>query len=150
MKRVFSSRIGKWSAFAVVAVSAYFINVEAQSYLGRRAIVNTGLVSVPFDEARAQAEREGKIILVDVSAVWCPNCRRLDNDVFSNADVRRAINSKFIFSRIEYESEEGEMFLRAYSTSGFPSLWLIRGDGSVVKRLDVTFSPEEFISQLNK
>ena len=148
MKRVFSSRIGKWAAFATVAVSAYFINVEAQSYLGRRAIANTGLVSVPFDEALVQAQHDGRLILVDVSAVWCPNCRRLDNDVFSNADVRRAINPKFIFSRIEYESEEGEMFLKAYSTSGFPSLWLIRGDGSVAKRLGVTFSPEDFILQL--
>ena len=149
MKCLCPNRGISWIVFAVIAVGIYFVNIEAQTYLGRRAIENTHLISVPFDEARAKAEREGKMILVDVSAVWCSNCRKLDNEVFANPNVRTAINDKFIFSRIEYESEEGQMFLKAYETSGFPSLWLIRGDGTIVKQLNVTFSASEFLSQLN-
>ena len=37
-------------------------NVEAQSYLGRRAIDNTQLTSVPFDEARVKASPTSWII----------------------------------------------------------------------------------------
>ncbi len=145
MKRIWSNRSISWFVVALIAVGIYFGNVEAQSYLGRRAITNTQLISVPFDEARAKAEREDKLILVDVSAVWCSNCRKLDNEVFSNPDVRKMINDKYIFSRIEYESGQGQMFLKAYETSGFPNLWLIRGDGTVVKQLNVTYSPDEFL-----
>ena len=120
MKCLCPNRGISWIVFAVIAVGIYFVNIEAQSYLGRRAIENTQIVSFPFDEARAQAEREGKIVLVDVSAVWCSNCRRLDNDVFSNPDVRQTINDKYIFSRIEYESKEGQIFLKALRNVRIP------------------------------
>jgi thioredoxin 1 len=87
-------------------------------------------------------------VLVDVAAIWCGTCRKLDKEVFANEKVRKTINERFIFTRLEYESTEGEEFLKKHNASGFPTLWLLDGDGNVIKRLNVTFSPEEFLSQL--
>ncbi|MBA4184702.1 MAG: thioredoxin family protein [Acidobacteria bacterium] len=148
MKNIFSKPLLSFLVFAAVAVSAYFINVEVQSYLGRETLKRTGLVSLPLDKAKIKAKSENKHILVDVSAIWCANCRRLDSEIFADEDVKRVINERFVFSRLEYESDEGQNFLEKHKAAGFPNLWLLDGDGRVVKRLSVTFDKGEFLWQL--
>jgi thiol:disulfide interchange protein len=148
MKNFFSSRFGKIIIFTVLGLSAYFINVEVQSYFGRQALEKTGLQRFTLDEALTKATAENKQVLVDVSAIWCPNCRRLDNDVFANESVKKVINEKFVFARLEYESPEGTEFLEKHNTNGFPNLWLLDNKGNAIKQLRVTFNAEEFIKQL--
>jgi thiol:disulfide interchange protein len=148
MKNFFSSRFGKIIIFAVLGLSAYFINVEVQSYFGRQALERTGLQRFTLDEALTKATAENKQILVDVSAIWCPNCRRLDNDIFANETVKKVVNEKFVFVRLEYESPEGTEFLEKRNTNGFPNLWLSDNKGNAIKQLRVTFNAEEFIKQL--
>ncbi len=148
MKQFFSGWVGKILLFAVVGLSVYFINVEVQSYFGRQALEKTGLQKFTLDEALTKATAENKQVLVDVSAIWCPNCRRLDNDIFANENVKKVIDQKFVFARLEYESPEGTEFLAKHNTTGFPNLWLLDNKGGTIKQLQVTFNPEEFIKQL--
>lgn len=131
-----------------VLVAGYFINVEVQSRLGERALASTGLVSHPLPAALARAKAESKLVLVDVSAIWCPSCRTLDREVFANADVRRRLTDNFVFTRLEYESPEGQSFLKDHEASGFPTLWLLDGSGQMLRRLQVTFDPAAFLAQL--
>ena len=148
MKKLFSGKLFSIILFIAAAVGAYFINVEVQSYLGRQALEKTGLQSLTLKDSLAKAATENKLVLVDVSAIWCPTCRRLDNEVFANQEVRKIINEKYAFSRLEYESAEGTEFLEKHDAAGFPNLWVLDKNGNVVKRLRVTFDPPEFIAQL--
>ena len=148
MKKFLSSRVFSIILFAFVAIGAYFINVEVQSYWGRQAIAKAALINLPLAEALSKAKAENKLVLVDVSAIWCSTCRRLDSDVFSDAKVKQTINERFMFSRLEYESPEGTAFLEKHHATGFPNLWLLDGNGNVVKRLQVTFDPTDFLNQL--
>jgi thiol:disulfide interchange protein len=145
MKKLFSNPI-VW--MVAVAVGAYFVNVQVQTYWGRQALAATGLVSLPLDQALAKARAESKMVLVDVSAIWCPSCRRLDKTVFADARVKRLITEKYVFSRLEYESHEGRAFLKTHGLEGFPTLVLLDGSGTVVHRLELTFKPAEFLEQL--
>ena len=148
MKRFFSSWYGNIIILAVFGLSAYFINVEVQSYFGRQALANTGLQRFTLDEAITKASSENKQILVDVAAIWCPTCRRLDREIFANENVRKAINEKFVFVRLEYESPEGTDFLQKHHTDGFPNLWILDNKGNTIRQLRVTFDESEFIKQL--
>lgn len=148
MKNIFSSKLFSLFLFIAIPIAVYFINVEVQSYLGRKAFENTGLQSYSLQESIAKAKAENKMVLVDVSAVWCGSCRKLDNEVFANEKVKKALNEKFIFSRIEFETSEGEAFLQKRNTRGVPNLWVLDKNGNDVKRLDITFNPEEFLRQL--
>ncbi len=150
MRKFFSSWVGRVALLAAVAVSVYFINVEVQSYWGQQAVEATGLQSHTLPAALAKAGAENKLVIVDVSAIWCPNCRRLDNQVFADEGVKKVINDRFVFSRLEYESPEGTAFLEEHKASGFPTLWLLDATGKVVKKLNVVFEPEAFIRQLPK
>jgi thiol:disulfide interchange protein len=148
MKKFLSSKLGGVLFYGLLALALYFGNVELQSYWGRQALSNTGLVSVPFAEALVRSKAENKLILLDISAIWCSSCRKLDSTVFSDTGVKRAINERFIFSRIEYESEEGQRFLESHDVSGFPTVWILDGNGEVVKRVGITFEPSEFLQHL--
>ncbi|MBX7173535.1 MAG: thioredoxin family protein [Pyrinomonadaceae bacterium] len=149
MKYFSLKKIGSVLIFAVIILAAYFINVEVQSYYGRQALEKANLQNFTLADALKKAEAENKLVLVDVSAIWCPNCRRLDNEVFANQEVRKFVNEKFVFSRLEYESPEGTDFLEKHNATGFPNLWLLDGKGNVVKKLRITFDPTEFLKQLN-
>ncbi|MFM9904592.1 MAG: thioredoxin family protein [Pyrinomonadaceae bacterium] len=148
MKSVFSSRIVRVAIFLAIPIAVYFINVEVQSYLGRQAVHATGFTSLSLDQAFQKARAEDKLVIVEVAAIWCSTCRRLDKDVFSNEGVRKVVNEKYIFSRLEFESEAGTAFLEKYESYGFPNLWLLDSDGRVVKKLNVVFDPDAFLGQL--
>ncbi|HOM72459.1 MAG TPA: DUF255 domain-containing protein, partial [Armatimonadota bacterium] len=46
-------------------------------------------------EALAQAEREGKPILLAITATWCHWCHVMDRTTFENEEVVRIINEQF-------------------------------------------------------
>ncbi len=148
MKKFFSTRLGSLLLYGVAGLALYYGNVELQSYWGRQVLAQTGLVSVPWADALARAKTENKPILLDISAIWCSTCRKLDATVFSDLRVKKMINDRFIFTRLEYESEEGQQFLNTHEVSGFPTVWILDESGEVVKRVGITFEPAEFLNQL--
>ena len=148
MKFLFSRRILGYGLLALGLIAAYFINVEVQSYWGRQALAQAALTNLPLEQALVKAKAESKLVLADVSAIWCPTCRALDKNVFADARVKQKISEKYIFSRLEYESQEGADFLAKHEAAGFPNLWLLDGDGKVIRHLTVTLNPTEFLQQL--
>ena len=137
-----------WLPFLAILAVVYFGNVELQSYLGRKALQETGLELLSIDEATAKAKQEGKLVLADMSAIWCPSCRKLDSAVFTDEAVKKAIDAKYVFARVEYESEDGEAFMRRHNVRGFPTLLILDHDGNKVRQLALTFDPQQFITQL--
>ncbi len=138
----------KYAIFAVVIAAAYFINVEVQTRLGQGVLDEMELERHSLPEAFAKAKAENKLVLADMSAIWCPTCRSLDKNVFSNPAVLAKINEKYVFARIEYESPEGEAFMETYNVRSFPTLLVLDSNGQKVKPLPVTTYPDEFIQFL--
>lgn len=135
-------------ALAVLFAAGLLIHRQVQAALGRRALAATRLVSTPLPAALAAAQAAGKLVLVEVAALWCPSCRRLDQEVFAHPEVRRRLGTELIFTRLDYESPEGRAFTAARGVRSFPTLWLLDGEGRVVRRLELTFAPEAFLAQL--
>ena len=142
------SKMRGWLPYVVIIAVFYFGNIEVQSYLGRKAMAETGLTMLSLDEALTKARAENKLVLADLSAVWCSSCRKLDKSVLSNQQVKAAIEKKYIFSRIEYESPEGKAFMAQYQVRGFPTLVVIDAEGSKVSVLPLTFDPGQFMTFL--
>lgn len=150
MKKFFSSRLFTVILFVTVPVSAYFINIEVQSYLGRRALEATGLEKLSLQDAVARAGRSEKLVLVEVSAIWCSVCRRLDNEVFADGRVKDVIRERFEFSRVDYDTDEGQRFLEERGAYGVPHIYVLNGDGRTVTKLNVIFDPVDFAEQLKR
>lgn len=134
--------------FVVLLVGAYIINVQIQSYLGRNAAVATGLPTHTFEQALSLAKQQGKPVLANFSAAWCPACRRLDKEVLAKTEVKQRIEQRYIFTRIDYDTEEGQTFMARYQAKGTPTLLILDAQGEQLKRLNLTFTPAQFLTQL--
>lgn len=134
--------------FAAIAIGVYFANTAYQTHLGQKALDATGLEILSLETALAKSKETGKPVLADLSAIWCPSCRQLDNQVLSNEIVKAKIENDYIFTRIEYETDEGKAFMGKHQLRGFPSLLTLDSDGNRIKNLPRTLSPETFLASL--
>lgn len=142
------TRLIRWGIIVGVMLAAYFAHVEINTYLGKKVLKETGLTILSLEEAFAEARKENKQVLADLSAIWCPSCRKLDKNVLADADVKQAIADKYIYARIEYESDEGKAFQTRYKVKGFPNLLILDAQGNLVRKLALSFEPKPFLNQL--
>ena len=145
--------LGKWRrylVFALVPLAVYFVHVEYQTWRGEQALTATALDFKPLDAALAASKASGKPVLADFSAIWCPACRRLHAEVFTDPAVKTAIARGYELSRIDYESAEAPAFMARYAVSGFPTLLLLDGEGRLLRRLPLSFDPAMFAAELTR
>ena len=89
-----------------------------------------------------------RLILANVSAIWCSSCRTFDSDVLADEAVRELIENQFVFVRLEYESDEGKEFRERYEVKGFPRLVVLDAEGVLLMRLPTVFDPVVFRASL--
>lgn len=145
--RAFWRRVLLWGA---IAIAVYFGNLTLQTHLGRRALEATGLQVHTLTEGTALASSQDKLVLATVSAIWCPSCRTLDRQVLADPAVRSFIERRFVFVRLEYESEEGKAFRERYDVKGFPRVVVLDAEGRLVERMSTTYEPGLFLEQLRR
>lgn len=139
-----------WIVFGLILAAAYFGNVELQTYLGRQALAEVKLDTQPLNQALAMAKTQDKLVLADMSAIWCGTCRKLDQEVFADDQVKTAIERDYVFSRIEYESPEGKAFAERYQVRGLPTVLVLDARGEIVQHLPLTFDPQSFINLIEQ
>ena len=147
------SRIGKvlpWVVIVAGLVSAYFANVALQSHWGRKAQAATGLPRRSLADAVKIASPTGQPILLEVSAIWCPSCRHLDQTVMSDSQVRQLLTTQYVFARMDCESPEAESLFQQTNQSGFPLLLLMSPEGQLVRRVPIPATPAELLTTLGR
>lgn len=134
---------------AVIGFGAYLANVEIQAGLGERALHETGLGFARFEDALVLAKTQHKPVLVDFSATWCPNCRALHEQVFSNARVKQRLQADYVLALVDYDSAEATPFRSKYGAQALPSVLLIDSDGQLLRQIQPSLDPDEFLRRLN-
>ena len=134
----------------LISVLGYYGNRTIQSYFGQQAIDQTGLDILTLGQALDLAKRSNKLVLSDLSAIWCPSCRKLDKQVFSDKQVQTQLKQDFVYARIEYESPEGEIFMRNYQVTGFPTLLVLNAEGEKLVQLPINYEPLAFLKSLEQ
>ena len=97
-----------------------------------------------WDEAIEMAQKEDKIIFVDAYATWCGPCKRMSENVFTQAEVGSFYNSNFINLKLDMEKGEGLKFGKKYPVSAYPTLYYIAPDGRVVQNIRGAQDVERF------
>jgi thiol:disulfide interchange protein len=133
----------------VVAVGGYFGYTAWQTHLGEQALQATALQFLPLEQALAQSARQGKPVLVDFSAIWCPTCRAMHAGVFTNDAVKKTLAERYVLARVDYESAEAPEFMRRYAVQGFPSLLVLESSGKLLRKIQVNFDPVAFEASLH-
>ena len=134
----------------LLSVLGYYGNKAAQTYLGQQAIDETGLEMYTLEQALKVANNTNKLVLADMSAIWCPSCRKLDKQVFSDERVKTQLNQDFVYARVEYESPAGKNFMQNYQVTGFPTLLVLNAEGKKLVQLPINYEPIPFLATLAK
>jgi thiol:disulfide interchange protein len=132
----------------VIGIGGYLGHTEWQTQLGEAALKATALDFLPLEAALVRGKAQGKPVLVDFSAIWCPTCRVMHAEVFTNEMVKQAITQGYVLARVDYESPEAPAFMSRYSVQGFPTLLVISADGTLLRRVPVIFDPAAFAMSL--
>lgn len=95
-----------------------------------------------MERALQLSESNGKLILIDVYAEWCPYCQRMQDEVYPDQAVIDMILEYFIPVRINIESQEPlrylgrdfteEEFSRALQYQSIPTTYFMNERGEVV------------------
>jgi thiol:disulfide interchange protein len=104
-------------------------------------------LSLAFEEALGRARAEKKLVFVDVTADWCTWCTRMDEDVFVDSRVQKALLD-FIPIKVDTDKGGGRAVANRYRVRGLPAYLLVDGDGNVVGRFDGYFPVEAFLLRL--
>jgi thiol:disulfide interchange protein len=90
----------------------------------------------PWDRALEQARAEGKPLLYQVTADWCPACRQLTRDVLANREAAALINALFVPVRIvDRRREDGanppeaQELLDRHGVTSLPTLIVVSPSG---------------------
>ncbi|HMV10164.1 MAG TPA: thioredoxin family protein, partial [Cyclobacteriaceae bacterium] len=61
---------------------------------------------ISFEEAKAKAKAENKVLFVDFYTAWCVPCLEFTRNVLTDKEVGEAMNKSFI--SLKYDAEKGD------------------------------------------
>ncbi len=88
-----------------------------------------------YADALALARAEGRELMVDVGAAWCPPCQELHEGALKDPDIRGLLARSFISISIDADVAEGPQLVEWYGVGAFPTLLRVDGLGNELSRL---------------
>ncbi|MEJ5252495.1 MAG: thioredoxin fold domain-containing protein [Chthonomonadetes bacterium] len=102
-----------------------------------------------------QAVEEGKPVILVFTADWCPFCRRLERETFTDGEVAR-LAKQFAVFRVDMTSSnlppETAELAKQYGAEGLPTVAFLNGQGEWLKSLTLVGyePPREFAQRLRR
>ncbi len=92
-------------------------------------------IFIEDDPARAfsASQETGKLLFVDTWATWCHSCLALKSDVLTDMQLAR-FSDHFVWLSLDVEREIAADFLARYPQPAYPTLWILRPDGTPLLR----------------
>jgi thiol-disulfide isomerase/thioredoxin len=114
--------------------------------------VTSSLAAAPFSDlsfeaASKQAAQTGKIVLVDFYTTWCGPCKMLDKTTWTDAAVIQLLEQKTVALRMDAEKEAA--LSKRYKIEAYPSVLLLKPDGTEIDRLVGYKEPKVFMEDFN-
>ena len=97
--------------------------------------------------AFGEAKKQDKLILLSLSAVWCHWCHVMDETTYSDDEVIRILNERFIPVRVDADIRPDIDSL--YNQGGWPSTVILTPDGEVIDGGNY-LPPEEMKDRLGR
>ena len=84
-----------------------------------------------FEQAKAKAKAEKKLIFMDCYTSWCGPCKYMTEQVFTRKEAGTYFNPRFISVKFDMEKGEGKILAKRFPISAYPTFFIIRPDGSI-------------------
>jgi thiol:disulfide interchange protein len=84
-----------------------------------------------LDAALAEARQDGKQVVVDFTADWCPPCIAMKHDVWPDVEVARVVASGYVPVLIDTDRDAATT--ARYGVSGIPTVLVLDATGAVIR-----------------
>ena len=106
-----------------------------------------------LDSAFNLASLSNKIIMIEFMAEWCPPCKRMEKETFTNERVIKR-SSKFIFVKIDVDkhqdiAKEYKRNAKKYGGIGIPNIIFIGNDKNVIHQTVGFLNADQLITVIN-
>lgn len=105
------------------------------------------------DAGLAQATKQGKPVMIDFMAVWCPPCKAMEDSTFSDRTVVEKAGA-FIPVRIDIDAQRDVAtkygaLARKYGGIGIPNILFLSADGRKLKHIVGYYGPRELVAAMD-
>ncbi len=101
-----------------------------------------------LETAQHIAAQSHRLVLIPFWGPSCKPCMRLEQEVFSHAEVARALESNFVLVRLNVEEAPGTA--RLYGVSSIPTDVIISPSGRLVAQLQSPPTANQYVAQMNQ
>ncbi len=110
---------------------------------------SAGWMEQDLEGALKKAKAENKLVLVDIYADWCAQCKELDEKTWPDPAVKAWIAQNAVPIRIDTDAKRKDLAAKLEIRS-YPSVILLDADGKEVRRILGFHKPEGMLKFLNK
>lgn len=100
------------------------------------------------DNLFEQAEKENRLVILDLEAVWCHWCHVMDEKTYSNAEVAQLLRDHFICVKVDQDSRP-DLSTR-YDDYGWPATIFFDSKGQELAKRQGFIKPNEMVDLLKK
>lgn len=113
-----------------------------------------------FDEAVAMASKTGKPMLIDIYAPWCGWCRKMQQDVYTDAALVAYVQDNFAYGRLNIDDAETLHSFLGHTLSsqelgyslgaeGTPTTVFLQSDGAYIAKCAGYWGKDDFNKALH-
>jgi class 3 adenylate cyclase len=100
------------------------------------------------DRAFAQARQLNRPVFLFWTAAWCPPCNQVKSTIFTRADFIEKSRS-FVPMYVDGDTPGGQALGKRFSVGGYPTMVLLRADGTEITRLAGSVEPAKYMQVLD-
>lgn len=104
--------------------------------------------NITFNQALHEAQKEHKLVFMNVYATWCAPCKMLMKNTLTTEKVGSVFNKDFVNISIDAEKGEGIELVKRYKIGGHPLMLVINPQGKVVKRILGYMDSDQLLAQV--
>jgi thiol:disulfide interchange protein len=144
------SKVGMWfMLIALVVVGAAILWSRFSSSESDTAGSASGVSiqwNTDYQAGMKLATEQNKPVLLAFTTSWCPPCKQMKKDVYTDAAVVKAAEA---FVPIMVDPEVQTALANQYDIEGYPTYFFLKPDGTILEGFAGSVSAKEFAVKLN-